>query len=481
LDYHCEALIKFKSGPNKLWAVYKMNNTQIYLGPQYERYSGKLTLFTNTQPAANHLKFAVSAGTHLASRIFITSFPLLLVIILVGCKVRKPARPTPQMDTEPQFWVRVLLLNDATDCKLKSQSPLSISIDENLIETRQHFGQTNVPINISASQGGINIGGEEYASKEVIISPNEPYIFNLNGNDYRGKLKIITNGEDQSFDAINLVPLEPYLAGVVGAEMPNYWEPEALKAQATASRTYCLYIKKRFGPTRNWDVKRTQANQVYLGVKAESRQVWDAINTTYGQVLVCKDPDGTEDIFPTYYSSVCGGYTENSENVFGDSFEGLVSVACPYCKNVAKSHFFFWPMVQFEKGQVTNKLQQRYPNLKRLGKIIKIEVSKQSDYFGKEEKYSRLTQVKLLGSTGKSDILRGEDFRLSVDPSGRKIKSAIFQIVDLGDKWAFLSGRGFGHGVGMCQSGAQGMAREGKTAKEILGFYYRGSKIISVY
>jgi len=412
-----------------------MNNSQIYLGSQYERYSGKFTLSTNTQPSANRLKHtasAVSPGTHFAFLIFKIGFPLLLLMILGGCKARKPARPTPQMDVEPQFWVRVLLLDDVTGCKLKSRSGFSISTSENLTATRQHFGQVNVPINVSVSEGGINIGGEEFASKEVIISPNEPYIFNLNGNDYRGKLTLITNDEDQSFDAINLVPLEPYLAGVVGAEMPNYWEPEALKAQSTASRTYCLYIKKRFGKNRNWDVRNTEAHQVYLGIKAESGQVWDAVNTTYGQVLVCKDSAGTEDIFPAYYSSVCGGYTENSKHVFGDSFEALVSVVCPYCKDVARSHFFFWPMV-------------------------------------------------LLGSRGKSDFLRAEDFRLSVDPTGRKIKSTIFQIVDLGDKWAFLSGRGFGHGVGMCQSGTQGMARKDMTAKEILGFYYRGSRIKRIY
>ena len=465
-------------------AIYKINNSQNHLGPQYERYSGKFTLSTNTQPATNCLKHtasAVSPGAYLAFQIFKTGFPLLLLIILGGCKARKPARPTPQMDIDPQFWVRVILLNDVTNCKLKSHSGFSIGTSDDLTATRQHFGQSNVTINVSLTEGGINIGGEEFASKEVIISPNEPYILNVNGNDYRGKLKLITNIEDQSFDAINLVPLEPYLAGVVGAEMPNYWEPEALKAQATASRTYCLYIKKRFGNNRNWDVRKTQANQVYLGVKAESGQVWDAVNKTYGQVLICKDSSGTEDIFPAYYSSVCGGYTENSKHVFGDSFEALGSVVCPYCKDVARSHFFFWPMAQFEKSTVTNKLQQRYPKLKSLGKIIDIEVSKQSDYPGNNEKYSRLTQVELLGSTGKSDFLRAEDFRLSVDPSGRKIKSAIFHIVDLGDKWAFLSGRGFGHGVGMCQSGAQGMARAGKTSEEILGFYYRGSRIISVY
>ncbi|MHC4545954.1 MAG: SpoIID/LytB domain-containing protein [Planctomycetota bacterium] len=386
------------------------------------------------------------------------------------------------MDIEPQFWIRVLLLDDVNDCKLKAGSPLSVSTGDNSIATGPHFGQVNTTINVSVSEGRINIGGEEFASKEVIISPNEPYILNLNGNDYRGKLKLITNGENHSFDAINLVPLEPYLAGVVRAEMPDYWEPEALKAQAVASRTYCLYIKKRFGSNRNWDVRRTQANQVYLGVKAESRQVWDAVNKTYGEVLVCKDSAGTENIFPAYYSSVCGGHTESSEHVFGDSFEALAGVACRYCKSVAKPHFFFWPMARFDKAYVTERLHKRYPKLKQLGNITNIKAEKQSDYQGASGKYSRLTQVKLLGSNGKSDVLRGEDFRLSVDPSGRKIRSAIFQIVNWSDdKWTFSSGRGFGHGVGMCQCGAQGMAREGKTTNQILRLYYPDSRIIRVY
>jgi stage II sporulation protein D len=441
-------------------------------------------LSANTQPAANHTKDSASAvftGTHFAFRIFKICFPLLLAIILGGCKARRPVRPTPQMDIERWFWIRVLLLDDVSDCKLKTRSPFSVSPGDDLTSNGKHFGQINAPTNISISEGIITIGGQQFADKEIIISPDEPYIFNLNGNDYRGKLKLISNPDDKSFDAVNLVPLEPYLAGVVGAEMPNYWEPEALKAQAIAARTYCLYIKRHFGNDRNWDVRRTQANQVYVGFKGESAQVWDAVNKTYGQVLVCKDSAGTEDIFPAYYSSVCGGYTENSEHVFGDSFEALVSVACPYCKDVAKPHFFFWPMAQFDKANVTNRLLRRYPKLKRLGEIKNIRAAKQSDYQGSNEKYSRLTLVKLVGSTGKSDFLRAEDFRLSLDPSGRKIKSAICQIVSWGDKWAFLSGRGFGHGVGMCQSGAQGMARKGKTANQILSFYYPGSKIIRVY
>ncbi len=386
--------------------------------------------------------------------------------------------PTAQMDIEPQFWVKVLLLENITSCTLKTAPSFAV-LDPQTQSTVPMYrdDQADVPVNVSVSAGRIVIAGQPFTSNEVIISPDDPYIFNLNGDAYRGKLKLQIGPDGSSFDAVNLVPLEPYLAGVVGAEMPNYWEPAALKAQAIAARTYCLYIKRHFGSNRSWDVRRTAANQVYLGVKAESPQIWNAVNRTYGQVLVCKHSDGTEGIFPTYYSSICGGHTENSRHVFGDSFEPLVGVPCPYCKDVAKLSFFFWPMVQFDKTNVTTRLLQRYPKLKQLGEITNVTASKQSNY----GKFSRLTLVKLLGSTGKSDSLRAEDFRLSIDPTGNKLKSTICKIIKWGDKWLFLSGRGWGHGVGMCQYGAEAMAREGKTAKQILSYYYPGSEIVRVY
>ncbi len=379
------------------------------------------------------------------------------------------------MDIEPEFWVRVLLLDNTKACALMTSSSFTV-LDPQTQTTEAHFGQLDVPTNVEIAAGRIVIAGQTFTGSEVIILPDTPHIFNLNGDDYRGKLKLIINPDGSSFDAVNLVPLEPYLASVVGAEMPNYWEPAALAAQAIAARTYCLYIKKHFGSKRSWDVRKTQANQVYLGVASESTQTWSAINRTYGQVLICKHPGGTEEIFPAYYSSTCGGHTENSKHVFGDSFEPLVGVPCPYCKEVAKPSFFFWPMAQFDKTAVTTKLFQRYSSLKRLGEITNIIPVKQSNY----GKFSRLTLVKLLGSTGKSDSLRAEDLRLTIDPTGNKLRSTICKIINMGDKWAFLSGRGYGHGVGMCQCGAQAMARGGKTARRILSYYYPGSKILTI-
>ncbi len=405
---------------------------------------------------------------------------LLVVAAFWGCKPRRATTPTPGMDAEPGHWVRVLLVDDVGSCTVKFSSSFEVIGESSDLQSepgRRLFEEPGASTEIALSGGKITVAGRPFEGGHVSIRPEEPHVFKVNGSEYRGTLKVVIDSGAESFDVINYIPLEAYLAGVVGAEMPNYWEPEALKAQTIAARTYCLYIKKRFGGGRAWDLTRTQAHQVYGGVGAESAQIWQAVNQTQGRVLVCKQPDGTEGIFPTYYSSTCGGHTENSKNVFGDSFEPLAGVRCSYCKEVAKPRFYFWPLAQFEAAEVTEKLRQRYPNLKELGQITDITVAEHSDYGG----FRRLTKVKLSGSTGRSDFLRAEDLRLTVDPTGRRLRSTMCEITKSGDKWLFSLGRGYGHGVGMCQCGAQAMAREGKKAEEILLHYYPNSRISRVY
>lgn len=396
------------------------------------------------------------------------------LLIFSGCKERQLTSPTPQMEIESRFWIRVLLLNNVENCTLKINSDFNI-IDESNLETENHsFKKTSEHLNIQLIDGHIVVAGQTF-NIPIIISPDNPFIFNLYENDYRGKLKLIINPDSKTFDAINIVPPEPYLAGVIAAEMPDYWEPEALKAQAIAARTYCFYIKERFGNNRTWDVSKTASSQVYNGLSAESTTVWNAVNQTAGMVLVCKQTTG-EDIFPAYYSSTCGGHTESSENVFGDFFEPLAGVPCPYCKDVAKLKFFFWPAIQFTMEEISNRLLEKYSNLNRLGEITDIAASNQSKY----QEFTRLTKIQLTGSTGEKEFLSCENFRLTIDPTGNKIKSANFNIEKWDDSWAFVSGRGWGHGVGMCQCGAEGMARKGKNAQQILSHYYPGSKISKI-
>jgi stage II sporulation protein D len=298
----------------------------------------------------------------------------------------------------------------------------------------------------------------------------------LDGTAYRGTVHLVLDQVGQRLDVVNWVPLEPYLAGVIGAEMPFYWEPEALKAQAIAARTYGWSIKERFGVKRHWDVGRTEGHQVYRGVAAESAQVWNAVKETSGLVLTA-ETEGKQAVFPSYYSAICGGHAEDSKAVFGESVAPLQGVACPYCRDAARVDQFYWPMVQMDRREVTTRLAKHYPSLKALGTVARIEPSRQSEYDG----FTRVTQFRLVGSNGKAETVRAEDLRLVLDPNGRKIQSTCFRLLDKGDRWAFLAGRGWGHGVGLCQTGAEGMARQGYTAEQILRHYYPGAQIIPLY
>ena len=400
---------------------------------------------------------------------------LLLFCVLTGCSKRDVVGVTVGMEAAERFWIRVLLFDNIRECRLSGEAGFSV-VDE-LTGAKGDFRKPYRPLVVSMDKGRVVIG-EHTFGREVVVRMKEPFVFELDGVRYRGNLKFITADDGQSFKVINIVPVDSYLAGVVGAEMPSYWEIEALKAQATAARTYCLFIKNTVGDYRKWDVKKTQAHQVYKGISAESARVWEAVRETTGEILICRQGEnGEERIFPSYYASNCGGHTENSENVFGDSYEPLFGVKCPYCQSVAKKGFYFWKSVEFKSGRVSNRILARYEQLKKLERIVKVEAHKVTDYGG----FGRVVSVKLTGSNGKTGFLRGEDFRLCVDPTGKKLKSAIFNFSQMKGKLRFENGRGFGHGVGMCQCGAEAMARAGNKADEILGVYYPGSKTMRLY
>ena len=404
---------------------------------------------------------------------------VLIALLVHGCRERELISSPPAaapVSVAQNHWIRVLLARDVKSCTIMIPSSYEILDAANGISLGKFLRNVG-PSTVTASQGQLSIGGKIFPNKQITIRPDQPFVFYISDKGYRGELRLVLNANGDLFDIINNVPLETYLAGVVGAEMPSYWEPESLKAQAIASRTYCLYMKERFGWQRSWDVNKTQANQMYLGLEAESPKVWDAVSKTDGQVLTCRNNNGKAGIFPTYFSSVCGGHTEDSKNVFGDSFSPLRGVECLWCRQVAARDMFFWPMVKYDKTDITSQLTAKYPSLAKLGGISNIIVDKTSDCEG----FLRITNVKLVGTNGQTDSLHAEDLRLTVDPTGRKIRSTICKITVEGQKVTFFSGRGFGHGVGLCQYGSQGMARGGAVAKNILAHYYPGASITKLY
>lgn len=394
---------------------------------------------------------------------------VVCIIIVAGCR-HKPVEPTTGIDSPEQTWIRVLLFGNLRECTVASRSGFTA---EDRVSGNIADFLTDEPVKISLIDKKIQIGEHRF-EPNLVIRPHDPYVFQINGAAYRGHLRLQLNSNRQ-LEAVNHVPLESYLYGVIGAEMQSYWEPEALKAQTVASRTYCLYIKNRFGRQRSWDLKQSEASQVYRGIAAETAPILQVVRETAGQVLTCTQAtEKSEVLFPTYYSSSCGGHTEPAEHVFGgDSITALKGIQCDYCRNVARRSHFYWKPVEFTMQRISQKLMQRYESLSELERIVDFRITR----LGHK---SRIIQVTLIGRNDKTKTIRGEDFRLSLDPTGRKIRSAIFTVEKSGSKISFRNGLGFGHGVGLCQCGAQGMARNGKNYMQILDYYFPGSKRVTI-
>ena len=132
-----------------------------------------------------------------------------------------------------------------------------------------------------------------------------------------------------------------------------------------------------------------------------------------------------------------------------------------------------WPRGSLGGSEVSGRMMQRYARFKELGRVGAIGPHEVSEYKG----FKRHCSLRLVGVNGRSKTLRAEDMRLTVDRTGRRIKSNSYEITPRGKQFVFSGGRCFGHAVGMCQYGAEGMARKGHDFRTILSHYFPGSSI----
>ncbi|MEB3304834.1 MAG: SpoIID/LytB domain-containing protein [Cyanobacteriota bacterium] len=288
----------------------------------------------------------------------------------------------------------------------------------------------------------------------------------LNQRRYRGSLLLRPQGE--SLQAINRLPLEPYLMGVVGSEMPDSWPQAALRAQAVASRTYVL---QQLRPQAPFDVKATVASQVYKGVEAESTAVRQAVTSTEGKVLL----HGQQLINAVFHSS-SGGATENSGDLWSRQLPYLVSV--PDFDSAS-------PVSRWEKALEPEDLRQSF---KEIGGAVAIEPLQTSPT-------GRLRRAKVIGPGGEL-VLTGSEMRqrlglrstlvqFSFEPADRitpqpqgqsQAAPVVLSFPETSPSLRLMvKGRGYGHGVGMSQWGAYALALRGKSYEDILRHYYKGA------
>jgi stage II sporulation protein D len=301
---------------------------------------------------------------------------------------------------------------------------------------------------------------------------------------YAGRI-YVTIDRRGTIAVVNAVPEDRLLAGLVPAEIFPSAPDEALRAQAVAARGELL---TKIGTRHAGDPYRLCSLvhcQVYSGAGRENPRTTAAVNATRGEVLFV--PDRSE-MVDTVYSANCGGHTEHSENVWPDMGahstlrghrDGPPGAADPFAAGITAQNLaaFLGSPPRSWCGQARLGAGERFrwtvtrspEELARLlaplkvGQVRAIEVLERGVS-------GRARAVKITGSGG-TQVVRGE---LRIRQTFGNLRSSMF-LVDVSAGSATFRGGGFGHGVGMCQTGSIGMAEAGKSYKEILKHYYPGS------
>lgn len=288
--------------------------------------------------------------------------------------------------------------------------------------------------------GGVTV--DRMQSGRIWIEPTDDGYVYIGDRWYRGKTLLVNT--DKGLTAVNYVDLEQYLYSVLGAEMNGNWPPEALKAQAVAARTYAIY-KRKNESNDIYDVVDTQASQVYEGIVSESPGTHAAVNATTGQVLTYNNQ-----IILSVFHACSGGHTANVEDVWYESLPYLRGVQ-DFDQNVRAC--------QWVKTFSPEDLNKR---ISGVGNLVSLTPTLTP--------YGSIKILKFVGDKGTRE-LKGEAVRNVLG-----LRSTRFIITEnpLGLRF---DGRGLGHGLGMSQWGAYNLAKQGVKYQQILGHYYRDTRL----
>ena len=314
--------------------------------------------------------------------------------------------------------------------------------------------------------------------RQLMLRTSDTAFVVVNGRRYRGELIVEPSADPSTPLIVNRVSLEEYLRGVVPVEMGSRprGDSAALQAQAVASRSYA-YV--RLGARGSFDVRATVADQVYGGVEAENELASAAVDATRGLVLRYQGR-----VVDALYFSTCGGTTAEPTEVWRTG-------AVPYLQRVSD-----------RIGSSTRYYCDAAPRYRWTRSLSKSELQGALDQYLKtfasvpdgrpgSARHVAVVSNTPSGRVGAVEIetdrgaysLRGNDIRYVLRAPGSEILSSTYFSVEpeygrdgLITRVTFR-GRGYGHGVGMCQWGAIGRARAGQSFRSILGTYYPGTTV----
>ena len=334
-------------------------------------------------------------------------------------------------------------------------------------------GRLRVPLTIKGASPTFLIGvfGLRYAHGRYWAKSLDSF--------FRGSLTINIKGK--SLYLVNFLNLEEYLYGVLPSEVSSNWPKEALCAQAIVARTKALRVVLRRGE-REYDFSNTYSFQVYLGASKETKATNEAVDRTRGLILV----DEKDSPLQVYYSSNCGGHTQGIGKSHGvldanrsikkfpltplELYEWVTGEPPVFCKveGALKSRFR-WQ--RFYSKQEFFKMLEKASGLREVDKFEILERSFSS----------HVSKIKIIGKNTERVVSSELRVRRALDDlrSGLFWKEFIYS--EKGPSYLIIWGGGFGHGRGLCQFGAKGMAQEGYSYEDILKHYFPSAYLKKLY
>lgn len=385
--------------------------------------------------------------------------PLVLLLSLTFWpfgpdRTGRPIEPTSlDLPADPSLFreVRISLLQSASEIVVSTSSPYRL-LDA---EGRSLLtGERILAARVSVRGEGIVFGSQTFRRAPITLE-SEGEGIRIGKRLYRQSL-VFWPGGDGKLDVINELAIEEYLKGVLPWEANPKWTPEALKAQAVAARTFALFqaIKHR---DERFHLTKDVASQVYGGKVSEKPETSRAVDATRGEILTYRGK-----IFSAYFHSTCGGATTRAEKVWPvKPHPSLEGVPCPFCRG---SKHYRW-VARFPVDILESKLKAHGV----AAPAIQAIVAEDRDRAGRAHTFM------IVHSGGRTKVPAGE-FRLWMDPF--RFKSTLLDSIERDEEGFVFRGRGWGHGVGMCQYGMKQLAELGYDYKKILRYYYPDADII---
>lgn len=294
-------------------------------------------------------------------------------------------------------------------------------------------------------------------------------LLSVGDSKYRGNLQLVAPKAAKGCDLINTLSLETYIGSVLSKEMSPSWPLEALKAQAVAARSYAYYkiktreVSRSKGYETYYDLENSEKHQVNGDFFDVTVNTSKAQRTTNGEVLTV----GKGKVVPVFFHSKCGGRTRRPDQVWSNAVEGYANVDCPFChKRGTKNWTTTLPKKQFYSAIDKALGSHHGKKLKSGVAAFKVAPNDSSDprlRVYDDDKLLVMKKSRLRTTLGRRYTMSNS---FSIKPDGENV---------------VLEGKGFGHGVGLCQFGALEMAKRGYNYKEILAHYFPGFKLERIY